>query len=281
MNKNFILTSLLLLSFLLSACGTTALAASPDQPISIEDALLLAAWGRLNDQTEPVQLWNGLSITGHDLAQFVLDHSIPILWTSPDISTKVAFSVLKCKGETCVYSSNQPGIPPIFVGESLNHADRLDDLVDTLAHEIYHRTQPYGQVIITMYEEYLAYYVGAYMSGMIWANFKGYDPLKQACLIKWFSDYNLLAGYQDHQTYPLTVLPSVDSSSNVCTMPSASSTAISSVNETTCLLNPDDSKNCPLATPTSTPGPETKLVCNTNLLGLIDCRTIIVETERP
>lgn len=37
---------------------------------------MLEAWLRLNSYQEPIHLWDGSTLTGHDLAQFVLEHDI-------------------------------------------------------------------------------------------------------------------------------------------------------------------------------------------------------------
>ena len=52
----------------------------------------------------------------------------------------------------------------------------MSRLVKSLAHEIFHRMEPYGQVRDSQYEEFTAIYLGTQISGSTWQSFKGYDP---------------------------------------------------------------------------------------------------------
>ncbi len=60
-------------------------------PASIQEAELLDGWIYLYNQLDPVQLWDGSLLTGRDLAQFVLDRSIPIVWDTEN----------QCGGASC------------------------------------------------------------------------------------------------------------------------------------------------------------------------------------
>ena len=78
-------------------------------------------------------------------------------------------------------------------------------LVQALAHEIFHRTQPYGNVGTTQYEEFSAYYLSTHISGVTWMNIEAYDPFTPACMKRWFSERNLLQLYEGLEPYPQSV----------------------------------------------------------------------------
>jgi len=222
MNKPIILVSLTLILMTLTACSSPALAAelpaSSLQPATIQDPVLLEAWTILDNQAEPVQLWDGRILSGHDLAQFALDNAIPVVWGSQEICNGNSCSLKYCRGEVCSFEDGQPGIDPIYIspGNPIEEEASMDDLVDTLAHEIYHRTQPHGSVNDTLYEEYTAYYLGERLAGTSHKIFEGFNPLRPACLAKWFDENYLLERYQHFKAYPQALIASVDTSSETC-----------------------------------------------------------------
>jgi hypothetical protein len=88
-------------------------------------------------------------------------------------------------------------------------------LAGALAHELYHRTQPFGPVVSSLYEEYWAYYVGAKIAHIEWLKFDGYDPDIGACLRAWFVDHAHMK-YLAKDIYPITLKSEVDTTSEVC-----------------------------------------------------------------
>jgi hypothetical protein len=241
---------------------------------------LLEGWNRLNNHTEPIQLWDGHTLSGHELAQYVLDYAIPIVWGSPDVCGGDSCSKRYCRGEVCTYDNDQPGVKPIYINPSLRAKaeGQMDELVDTLAHEIYHRTQPFGSVDDSLYEEYSAYYVGAHISGVRWTNFEDYNPLQPACLVKWFHDNHLLEGYQQYKAYSLDMVSSVDTSSTTCAPGGISIASTAADSLLTCTLNVDGSAACQFP-PAPTPAPEYRLECVTYPSGLKGCTTVWLNQE--
>jgi hypothetical protein len=137
----------------------------------IPDPMLLEAWTRLDQHHDPIQLWDGRALTGHDLAQYLLEHAIPVVWDTEQVCNSGACSLLYCASEICAYEDREP----IYVSPA--EAKDMQNLVATLAHEIFHRTQPFGPAPSTQFEEYWAFFVGAQISGASWPTFDGYDPL--------------------------------------------------------------------------------------------------------
>lgn len=286
MNKTIILIDLALILLLtLTACGSIAQAAplptktvqptAVPQPNTIQDPLLLEGWNILFNKTEPVQLWDGRSISGHELAEYVLEYAIPIVWGSADICHGNSCSKNSCQGDICTYNYGENGVLPIYINPSIQteRGTQMSHLVDNLAHEIYHRTQPFGPVIDSLYEEFSAYYIGASISGVSWTNFEDYNPLQPACLVKWFYDNHLLDGYKQFNTYSLSVVPWVDTSSTTCTSGTTSLVSTISDHPITCTLSADGSTDCQFP-PTPTPAPEYRLECVTYPSGLKGCTTV-------
>lgn len=274
MNKHTVLIGLTFILMTMTACGSVAQAA-PKMPTAIQDPLLLEAWSRLDNHQEPVRLWDGTSLSGHDLAQFVLGHQISILWGSENICGGGSCSFRSCEGETCSYQDEKPGGRPIYLRPSIQSKGEgmMDDLVDSLAHEIYHYMLPNGQVRDTLYEEFSAYYIGASIAQKYWTNFKDYNPLQPACLVKWFDDTHLLEGYRRFKAYPKAMLPEVDTSSATCHPGGETVSQAARDGLLTCTLNVDGSVDCQFP-PQPTPTPEYRLVCTTYPSGLRGCETI-------
>lgn len=256
MNKTLILASLILIMFTLTACGTIAQAASADQPATIQDPLLQEAWTHLNDHTEPVNLWDGQTISGHDLAQYVLVNAIPIVWDVEDICKGNSCSVLYKKDGIWQYEDDKPGIEPIYITPSIRNLvnKRMELIIETMAHEIYHRMQPYGMEKDSLYEEFSAYYISTHISGATWTNIEAYDPRKPGCLTRWFIDRNLMYGYEGMDLYPSTVAVSIDISDQNCPL---AGEAVNSV----------DAQNTPILQTAH----DYILDCQANSLGLIVC----------
>lgn len=284
MNKLFSLLSLTFILMVLTACGEPVQAASQptasNQPTMIQDPWLQEGWNALNSLTEPVQLWDGRTISGYELAQFIVEHNVPIVWNTINVCKGNACSLQYCQGDFCTHQADDlPGIEPIYIRTSLSDPSReggnLNELVSVLAHEIFHYTEPFGPVMVTLYEEFNAYYLGAKISGQNWTNFDDLNPLQPACLMKWFHDNHLLDSYQSRglKAYPASVMASVDTSTTTCQPGDSQDEQTNSYNSPICSLNPDGSVNCQFP-PAPTPTPEYRLECTKDANGLQGCKTI-------
>ena len=175
----------------------------PDRlPRAIRDAQLLAAWIELYNHTESIALWDGRTLTGRDLAQFVLDHRIPVVWDTATVCGGSSCSVLTCNESGCLYTDQAPGVDPLYIRPTLQ-GDAVGTL-NALAHEIFHRTQPFGAVADTKFEEYWAYRVGNAIAPKTWPVFDGYDPMVSGWLFLWLRDNNM-SPYYKLADYPLII----------------------------------------------------------------------------
>jgi hypothetical protein len=171
-------------------------------PRAIRDPQLLAAWIELYNHTESIALWDGSSLTGRDLAQYVLDNRIPIVWDVDGICHGSSCSVLACTESGCTYMDQAPGVDPLYIRPTLQ-GDAAGTL-NALAHEIFHRTQPFGAVADTQFEEYWAYRVGNAIAPKTWPVFAGYDPMLSGWLFLWLRD-NHMAAYYPLADYPPSI----------------------------------------------------------------------------
>jgi hypothetical protein len=200
MNKSIIIVSLGIILITCSACGP-----SPDtneqfkdKPVAsatIQDPILQQAWLALYNQPEPFPLWKGASLSGRSLAQFILDRRIPIIWDIENICGGSSCSRNHCTKNSCKYIDSEP----IYILPA--YRQDLQGLQGVLAHEIFHRTQPFGPVHGTRYEEYWAYKIDTHFTRDRWFRFDGYNPLDQTQLAQWFID-NQIHGYYELQYYP-------------------------------------------------------------------------------
>ena len=178
-----------------------------DLPSGIQDPVLLEAWVRLYNHQEPMQLWDGRTVTGRQLAQYALDHNLPIVWDTARV----------CGGGDCsvryfnkggVYSFDNPlhpGVQPIYIAPIADpRGANMQFLVGTLAHEIFHRTAPFGAVSDTKFEEYWAFRIGAAIGKNAAPNFDGIDPLTSGELYIWLLK-NKLSFYYALPEYPVSV----------------------------------------------------------------------------
>ena len=85
----------------------------------------------------------------------------------------------------------------------------MPSLISTLAHEIFHRTQPFGPVRGTRFEEYWAFLVGARISKSAWPAFGAFDALNPEQLNLWLQ-LNGLAYYFQYPEYPAAVASHVN-----------------------------------------------------------------------
>ncbi len=223
MKKNLILTSLAIILMTMtiweSAAQAAVLPASTNRTPAIQDPLLLEAWTRLNEAHEPIRLWDGRTLSGHDLAQFVADQAIPVIWNTKNICNGFSCSIPYSHGDLTTYDDGLPGVEPIYITLSVMNLGekRMTRIVETMTHEIVHRMQLYGQVRDSLYEEYTAYYISAQMNGTSPDKFERYNPLMQSCLKGWFTDHNLLYGYYlDIEAYPQSMIALADVTTPTC-----------------------------------------------------------------
>ena len=183
-------------------------------PSSIQDLILMEAWVRLYNHQEPIPLWYGGTLTGRDLAQFVLDHGIPVVWDAGRVCAGGNCSVRYCDGAACSFDDRlHPGIKPIYLAPIAEpHGTNMQFLVGTLAHEIFHRTEPFGAVKDTKFEEYWAFWIGAKIGKNGAPKFGGIDPLSSGELYVWLLK-NRMDFYYALPEYPLRVIPLVQSHS--------------------------------------------------------------------
>ena len=179
-------------------------------PTSIHDPLLMAGWIYLYNQERTFQLWDGSSLSGRMLAEFVFENNITILWGTPDIchgiscSPKPVCTKEPCTGENLEFS-------PIYITASLKNVPEgeIIRLVELIAHEIFHHTQPFGFVYDTLFEEYWAFYVGMQVVQNVWGDFDRYNSRNNACLKLWFMEHGLTV-YFGIDPYPQSMISSVN-----------------------------------------------------------------------
>jgi hypothetical protein len=184
---------------------------SPSKPNPIQDPQLRQAWDQLNALTEPVQLPDGSTLTGHGLAQFVLNQNITIQWDENNT----------CKGSSCSVRSHIHGETawtidgPIYLRLGLKD-ETMSLVVEAMAHEIYHYTQPFGQVNDSLYEEYMAFNSSARIAHTTGMDDACANPMQPDCLKHWFEVHRLMYGYTQFQVYPPSLMASVDTTSQTC-----------------------------------------------------------------
>jgi hypothetical protein len=263
------------LLIVLNACSTAAHAAYPSVPDSLQDEEFIGAWMLLDQNTEPIQLWDGRILTGHDLAQFVDDHDILVRWGSEEICNGNSCSQLYCVNGVCTKFHEKLGSNPIYITPTLKgRKDKMNELVDAMAHEIFHYIQPFGLVDNTVFEEYWANYVGAAVAGKPMKEFDDYQPLNPACLGSWLNQHYILEGYKHLNVYPALVISQVEPSSST-TCPTVSGTLDQVTNQSllTCGLDDLNKLYCQFP-PAPTPTPEYTLVCTEYEGGLKGCAEV-------
>ncbi len=176
-------------------------------PASITDPLLLAAWLHIYQERADVQPEGSASVSGRSLAQFLRQQAIPVVWDTENVCKGGSCSVLHCGGERCTFADGRPSVAPIYIARAQG-AD-LQSLTRTLAHEIFHRTQPFGLVRGTRYEEYWAFVIGVEIAHTSWPVLAGYDPLDPLQLNLWIRE-NRLDYYFQLPEYPVAVAAQVN-----------------------------------------------------------------------
>jgi hypothetical protein len=174
----------------------------PALPANLDDPILIEAWIRLYNHTEPLELWDANSLTGRDLAQFLLEQDVPLVWDVQGRCRNASCSFQYCATDTCTYEDGQPGVDPIYLYPL--HAADMPTLVATLAHESFHRMQFFGPVHDTRFEEFWACKVGAAFNPQNGHKFGGYDPMVAGYLLLWIRD-NGLTPYYALPDYPPSI----------------------------------------------------------------------------
>ena len=199
-------------------------------PAGVQDPMLLEAWIRLYQQQDPIHLWGDVTVSGRDLALYMLEHAIPLVWDTRNVCGNGSCSVLSCAEDRCTYDAGKPapqggegptpqggevptpqgaevpGVEPIYV--ALVKQSDMPSLISTLAHEIFHRTQPFGPVRGTRFEEFWAFWIGARVSKSAWPSFGAFDPLDPQHLNLWLR-LNGLGYYFQYPEYPAAVASQV------------------------------------------------------------------------
>jgi hypothetical protein len=175
-------------------------------PPGMADVRLLEAWIRLYNHQSPIELWDGRTVTGRELALFLLDQRIPVVWDTKNV----------CKGGSCsvkyhtrgtvvwTFEAGAARVEPIYI-QTLFQTDMVG-LTGTLAHEAFHRTRPFGDVRDSQFEEFWAYYVGGKVSPAAALIFGPYDPFDAMHLALWYRD-NRIEGYGHLPEYPPGIDP--------------------------------------------------------------------------
>ena len=164
-------------------------------PATIQDPILLKGWITLYNQTKSCELWDGNTLSGQQLAQYVVDNNVTITW-----NTDPAY------GESSWVDRGETDNVYINPGLQIGNEDQMVRLVGTLAHEMFHRTAPFDQEADTLYEEYWAFYVGSCISGRGQAGFNYYNPQSPASLKLWFEANNRSDYLDEFEMYPQNVV---------------------------------------------------------------------------
>lgn len=145
-------------------------------PTTIKDPVFLEGWIRLYNRTQNCMTWDGSTLTGQKLAQYVIDQAVVIDWNTSPIYIG---SWVDRDNTGTIY------IDPGYKEET---ETRMIYLVGEIAHEIFHDLAPFNQKADTLYEEYWAFYVGACVSGQSTEDFEHYNPMSSDSLTQWFKD---------------------------------------------------------------------------------------------
>ncbi len=121
------------------------------------------AWEYLQGLQEPIQLPDGTLTSGRELAQFLVQQQIPVVWDYDDICHGTSCSQQFCTldGSECSYEDGTPGANPIYLNTGIRAQSSgvIERLARELGHEAFHRKQHFGSGMITQIEEYTAFYL--------------------------------------------------------------------------------------------------------------------------
>lgn len=172
--------------------------------VPIQDPILLEGWKYLNTLEDPITLWDGKTLTGKALAQFIQDSQIPVVWGNDEVCGGGSCSQMFCHADgACAYDDGKPGIDPIYLNAGIRTQPNRQVIraAAELAHEAFHRMRPFGPGKVSQLEEYWAFYIGAQISNDAWPNFQGYDPRDPTQLEQWFT-YHAMSGYLQLDAFP-------------------------------------------------------------------------------
>jgi hypothetical protein len=171
---------------------------------AIQDELILAGWDALHSMTEPVQLADGMVVSGESLAQFLVESQIPVVWGSEAICGGSSCSKQYCTLDgDCSFEDGQPGIDPIYLNNAIRSQSTgmIERLARELGHEAFHRMQVFGSGKITQIEEYWAFYLDTQLVKADYPSFDGVDPQNPQQLAGWFTNRSM-PGYLRLDPYP-------------------------------------------------------------------------------
>ena len=158
-------------------------------PTTIQDPTLLEGWIRLYNSTQSCELWDGYTLNGQELAQYVVDQAVVITWnTSPIYIGSWA---------------DRDNTGTIYINPDFKEETEMQmiNIVSHMSHEIFHDLTPFNQKADTLYEEYWAYYVGACVSGLSLESFYTH-PMSAGSLKQWFINNGLANYLDDYEMYP-------------------------------------------------------------------------------
>jgi hypothetical protein len=171
---------------------------------AIQDELILAGWDALRSMKEPVQLGDGMVVSGESLAQFLVESQIPVVWGSEEICGGSSCSKQYCTLDgDCSFEDGQPGIDLIYLNSAVRSqsSGAIDRLARELGHEAFHRMQFFGSGKITQIEEYWAFYLDTQLVKADYPSFNGVDPQDPQQLAGWFTKHHM-PGYLRLDPYP-------------------------------------------------------------------------------
>jgi hypothetical protein len=176
-----------------------------EQVPAIQDADILQGWEYLRSLQEPIYLPDGTLTSGRELAQFLVQQQIPVVWDHDDICHGTSCSQQFCSldGGECSYEDGTPGANPIYLNTGIREQGSgvIERLARELGHEAFHRRQHFGSGMITQIEEYTAFYLDTQLVSADYPDFNGIDPQDPAQLAGWFTSHRM-SGYLKFDPYP-------------------------------------------------------------------------------
>jgi len=174
------------------------------QSPAIQDELILAGWNALHSMRKPIQVGDGVVVSGESLAQFLVESQIPVVWGSEAICGGSSCSKQYCTLDgDCSFEDGQPGIDPIYLNSAIRSQSTgmIERLARELGHEAFHRMQVFGSGVITQIEEYWAFYLDTHLVKADYPSFDGVDPQDPQQLAGWFTKHHM-PGYLRLDPYP-------------------------------------------------------------------------------
>ncbi len=172
---------------------------------AIQDADILAGWEYLRNLQEPIQLPDSTVTSGRELAQFLVQQQIPVVWDEKDVCRGTSCSQQFCTldGSECSYEDGTPGANPIYLNTGIREQGSgvIERLARELGHEAFHRMGHFGSGMVTQIEEYTAFYLDTQLVKADWPQFDGVDPQDPAQLAGWFTSHRM-SGYLKFNPYP-------------------------------------------------------------------------------